>query len=295
MSAFTGAAPRRTRARGGRPGRAAAPGGCPRRGCRPRPARRRARSSSARGPSGRGGAAESPPGPRSSEIVIPDDVPISIPASPGTFCSWSALERERSRRGGAPLRWPRTEPFARHKRSLAPAEPRRQPAAEQDARHAGVRRGGERSRSRSARAPRASAAGRTSPPPARARASCAARRGPPRTRPPPAPWRAAAPTPASGSFTESISTTCASRSSASTASGWPCGAQTTVGEVGHDQRVHDRVELRQVLLAHVQQHALAHERRLARPCVARHGHRHGRVDRRRARASTAHTIVREAW
>ena len=69
-------------------GRAAAPAGCPRRGCRPRRARRRARSSSARCPSCRAGGRRSPPGPRSSEIDIPDAVSISTPASPGTL--WSA-------------------------------------------------------------------------------------------------------------------------------------------------------------------------------------------------------------
>jgi hypothetical protein len=52
------------------------------------------------------------------------------------------------------------------------------------------------------------------------------------------------------------------------------------GDVGHHQRVHDRVERLQVVRPHVEQHALAHQRQLSRPRVPLRGHRHRRVDRR---------------
>ena len=131
--------PRRSRARRRRSGRAAAPAGCPRRGCRPRRARRPGPSSAARLPFVSRRRASRPPGPRSSEIDMPDDVSDLDPRQAGHGLARVGLERERRRRARRPCARPRTEPFGRHQRARAPAQPRGQPAEEEHARRARVR------------------------------------------------------------------------------------------------------------------------------------------------------------
>ena len=160
-------------------------------------------------------------------------------ARPGRGRARAPAPRRRGVRG----RVPRDAPFASISVPGLPAEPRRQPAEEQHARPRATSGGGGSSPSRSCPARRASCGG-SNVAATRSRHGVLAQ---PRQVHhvgvlAPAPSRAAAPRAASGSFTESISTTCARCSSASTASGCPCGDHTTVCEVGHHQRVDDRVE-----------------------------------------------------
>ena len=115
--------------------RATAPGGRPRRGCRPRRARRRAPSTTARRRRGSGDARCSPPGARSSETASPDAVSIVTPASPGAL--WSASSSWISTSCRRARAWPNSRCRELRQRLGLPAEPRREPAAEQQ-------RGGER-------------------------------------------------------------------------------------------------------------------------------------------------------
>ena len=116
---------------------------------------------------------------------------------------------------------------------LRRARPAPSPGARTASRRTAARRrasprGGARSRPRSPSAPAAGAASRTPPRSARATASSAATRGRRRTCRRRGRRRASARASTSGSSWESISTICASRRSASTASGCPCGDHTIV-------------------------------------------------------------------
>ena len=207
ISAFNAACPPRSPGRCGTPGRAAAPAGCPLRGSHPRRVRRPGSSTGARGPCVSRRRASSPPGPRSSEIDMPDDVPISTPASPGA--SWPG-----SGSSVSVTSWRRAVRVAANgavagsrERAGAPTQPRGQPAEEEHPRRAGVRAVANLDRVDRARAHRASVAGRTWRPRARATASSAARRGRPRRRRALSSSARCNALAGSGSFTESIRAT----------------------------------------------------------------------------------------
>ena len=137
MSTFSAASPPRSRARCGRRGRATAPAGCPLRGCRPRRARRPGSSTRARGPW------VAAPGKQSARATIERNRHARRgtdldPREAGCVLVLVGLERERHVLAAC-ARVAANGAVGRHERAGAPAQPRGEPAEEEDPRRPGVR------------------------------------------------------------------------------------------------------------------------------------------------------------